>query len=156
MDLTTLTDDEARDLLGRVYAEVQRRDTLANAPAEAEALAATYAAATGRKDGDPWTQPQGTHDAFRAEAIVTHGGKTWESLIPNNVWEPGVSGWREKVANDPDTGEPGVPDFVQPTGGHDAYQIGDRVRFDGKVWESLIDANVWSPAAHAAGWKLIG
>ena len=33
MDLTTLTDDEARDLLGRVYADVQRRATLATAPA---------------------------------------------------------------------------------------------------------------------------
>ena len=26
IDLTTLTDDEARDLLARVYADVQRRD----------------------------------------------------------------------------------------------------------------------------------
>ena len=31
MDLTTLTDAEARDLLGRVYADVQRRDTIAQA-----------------------------------------------------------------------------------------------------------------------------
>ena len=36
MDLSTLTDDEARDLLAAVYAEVQRRTTLANAPAQVE------------------------------------------------------------------------------------------------------------------------
>ena len=37
--LTTLTDAEARDLLAAVYAEVQRRDAIAKAPAQAEALA---------------------------------------------------------------------------------------------------------------------
>ena len=155
-DLTALTDDEARDLLGRVYAEVQRRDAIANAPAQAEALSATYVAAIGRTDGDPWTQPVGAHDAYRTGATVTHGGKTWESLTPANVLEPGVSGWREVVAEVPDTGEPGVPDFVQPSGAHDAYQIGDRVRFDGKVYESLLGGNAWSPTAHKAGWKLVG
>lgn len=96
-DLATLTDAEARDLLACVYAEVQRRDTLASAPAQAEALAATYAAAIGRKDGDPWTQPTGAHDAYAKGITVTHGGKTWESLTPANVWPPGVSGWREKA-----------------------------------------------------------
>ena len=38
MDLSTLTDDEARDLLAAVYAEVQRRTTLANAPAQVEQI----------------------------------------------------------------------------------------------------------------------
>ena len=85
MDLTALTDDEARDLLARVYAEVQRRDTLAGAPAQAEALAATYAAAIGRKDGDPWTQPVGAHDAHRQGAIVTHGGQRYRSTRSGNV-----------------------------------------------------------------------
>lgn len=46
-----------------------------------------------------------------------------------------------------------IPDFVQPTGAHDAYKIGDQVMFEGKVWESLIDANVWSPTAYPQGWK---
>ena len=91
MDLTALTDDEARDLLDAVYADVQRRTTLANAPARAEALATAYAAAIGRKDGDPWVQPTGAHDAYAKGITVTHGGKTWESLTPANVWTPGVS-----------------------------------------------------------------
>ena len=148
MDLTALTDDEARDLLDAVYAEVQRRDTIASAPAQAEALAATYAAAIGRKDGDPWVQPTGTHDAYPLGITVTHGGKTWENLTPANVWEPGVSGWREQVAQ-------GYPAWVQPTGAHDAYAKGDRVAFDGSNYESLIDGNTWSPTAYPAGWKTI-
>ena len=148
-DLTALTDDEARDLLGRVYAEVQRRDAIANAPAQAEALSATYAAAIGRNDGDPWTQPSGAHDAYAKGITVTHGGKTWESLTPANVWIPGVSGWREK------TTAPTIADFVQPTGAHDAYAKGARVRFDGKVYESKVDGNAYSPSSYPPNWLLI-
>ena len=48
-----------------------------------------------------------------------------------------------------------IPDFVQPTGAHDAYQKGDKVKFEGKVYESLIDANTYSPSAYPAGWKEI-
>jgi hypothetical protein len=48
-----------------------------------------------------------------------------------------------------------VTDFVQPTGAQDAYKKGDRVRFNGSIYESLIDANVWSPTAYPAGWKIV-
>ena len=50
------------------------------------------------------------------------------------------------------------PVWVQPTGAHDAYNIGDRVHFpdaDSPVYESLINANVWSPTEYPAGWQLI-
>ena len=45
------------------------------------------------------------------------------------------------------------PEFVQPTGAHDAYKKGDKVTFEGKHYISLIDANVYSPAAYPAGWQ---
>ena len=45
------------------------------------------------------------------------------------------------------------PEFVQPTGAHDAYNKGDKVTFEGKHYISLIDANVYSPAAYPAGWQ---
>lgn len=38
-----------------------------------------------------------------------------------------------------------IPEWVQPTGAHDAYALGDKVKHVGKVWESLVDANVWEP-----------
>lgn len=47
------------------------------------------------------------------------------------------------------------PEFVQPTGAHDAYKKGDKVTFNGKRYISLIDANVYSPAAYPAGWQEI-
>ena len=131
------TDDDLDALRIAVLTEQERRQTLDTAASQAEQINQRY-------------------DAYRTEATVTHGGKTWESLIHANVWEPGVSGWREVVTEDPDTGDPGVPDFVQPTGYHDAYQIGDCVRFDGKVYESMEGGNTWSPSAYPAGWELIG
>jgi hypothetical protein len=33
--------------------------------------------------------------------------------------------------------------------------IGDKVSFEGKNYESLINNNVWSPAVYPAGWKEI-
>lgn len=41
------------------------------------------------------------------------------------------------------------PDSTNP------YMKGDKVRYNGKVYESLIDNNVWSPDGYPAGWKLI-
>lgn len=46
-----------------------------------------------------------------------------------------------------------VPEWVQPTGTHDAYNKGDQVLFEGKIYESLIAGNTWSPTAYPAGWK---
>lgn len=51
--------------------------------------------------------------------------------------------------------EPDIPDYVQPTGAHDAYNIGDRMRYQGKIWESTINGNVWAPDIYPAGWKEI-
>ena len=149
------TDDDLDALRIAVLTEQERRQTLDTAASQAEQINQRYVAAIGRADGDPWTQPVGAHDAYRTEATVTHGGKTWESQIPANVLEPGVSGWREVATEDPDTGDPGVPDFVQPTGAHDAYQIGDCVRFDGKVYESKVDGNAYSPSVYPLNWLLI-
>lgn len=53
--------------------------------------------------------------------------------------------------------QPGeIPVWKQPTGAQDAYQKGDKVWYPEKnttVYESLIDANVYSPEAYPAGWK---
>lgn len=48
-----------------------------------------------------------------------------------------------------------IPEWVQPTMAEDAYKIGDKVIFEGKVYESIIDSNTWSPTDYPQGWKLI-
>lgn len=45
-----------------------------------------------------WEQPDSTNPYMKGDT-VTHNGKTWESLVDNNVWEPGATGteslWKE-------------------------------------------------------------
>ena len=47
-----------------------------------------------------WSQPVGAHDAYSAGAKVSHKDKHWTSDLDGNVWEPGVFGWTEIVAED--------------------------------------------------------
>lgn len=42
------------------------------------------------------------------------------------------------------------PEWVQPTGAHDAYAAGAKVKHGGKRWVSDVEANVWEPGAY--GW----
>lgn len=51
--------------------------------------------------------------------------------------------------------EEGYPIWSQPTGAHDAYNSGDIVDYNGVLYESLIDGNVYAPDAYPAGWKEI-
>lgn len=46
-----------------------------------------------------------------------------------------------------------TPPWQQPTGGHDAYNLGDRVTHNGNTWESTVNANVWAPGVF--GWIII-
>lgn len=42
------------------------------------------------------------------------------------------------------------PEWVQPTGAHDAYHQGDKVSHNDKHWISDTDGNVWEPGVY--GW----
>ena len=57
-----------------------------------------------------------------------------------------------KVINETIDGS--IPEFEQPDSTN-PYMKGDRVIFNGKVYESLIDNNVYSPSDYPAGWKEI-
>lgn len=52
------------------------------------------------------------------------------------------------------TSEGEILDWEQPSSTN-PYMKGDKVKYNGKVYESLIDNNVWSPDGYPAGWKLI-
>ena len=43
-----------------------------------------------------------TGQSYAKNVQVTHGGKTWLSMVDNNVWEPGAAGvydsiWKELI-----------------------------------------------------------
>ena len=49
--------------------------------------------------------------------------------------------------------EEGYPIWSRPTGAHDAYNIGDIVEYEGSLYKSLINGNVYSPVEYPAGWE---
>lgn len=49
--------------------------------------------------------------------------------------------------------EAGYPIWSQPTGAHDAYNTGDIVDYNGVLYISTIDGNVYAPDAYPAGWE---
>lgn len=69
-----------------------------------------------------------------------------------DTWQPdvAVSLFAKVLIPDPDT----VPEWEQ-LGSTNPYMKGDKVLFEGTVYESLIDNNVWSPTAYPAGWKAV-
>ena len=45
------------------------------------------------------------------------------------------------------------PEWVQPTGAHDAYNTGDKVSYNGKHYVCTIDANTYAPDVY--GWEIV-
>lgn len=87
---------------------------------------------------------------------ITHNDILYKVLTEHTsqaTWTPDVSpGLFAKVLIDP-TGET-IPDWVQPDSTN-AYMIGDKVKYEGVVYVSLIDNNIWSPVAYPAGWQVV-
>jgi hypothetical protein len=96
--------------------------------------------------------------SYEMDVRVRYGDKLYKCVQAHTSqigWEPpNVPALWTEVA------KPGeIPVWKQPTGAQDAYQKGDKVWFpekDTTVYESLIDANVYSPEAYPAGWKVVG
>lgn len=125
-----------RDLLHKASASLSDEDAL-----EAAELFAVWAAGT----------------AYVVDQRLRYGGKLYRCVqghTSQEGWEPDKTPalWTEVAL----PGE--IPVWKQPTGAQDAYNKGDKVWFPAKdttVYESLIDANVYSPEAYPAGWKEI-
>lgn len=84
---------------------------------------------------------------------VRHGGILYTVLQDHTAqdsWTPDAapSLFAKVLIPDPNV----IPEWEQPDSTN-PYKKGDRVRFNGKVYESLIDNNVWSPSAYPAGWR---
>lgn len=118
-------------------------------PEETPALFSVYRANT---EGAEWV----ANEAVEKGDTRTYNGKTYQCIQPHTTqvdYTPEATLnvlWKEvPVTSD-------YPVWTQPTGAHDVYQKGDRVHFptiNDPVYESLINANVWSPTVYPSGWK---
>lgn len=66
-------------------------------------------------------------------------------------WTPGTAASLYKAIGITSAGH---PVWSQPVGASDAYAKGDIVDYNGTLYRSTIDANVWSPDAYPAGWEV--
>lgn len=48
-----------------------------------------------------------------------------------------------------------LPEFVQPTGAHDAYGVGTQVTYNGQRYRCKLANCVWSPDAYPDAWELV-
>lgn len=77
--------------------------------------------------------------------------KVVQSHTSQEDWKPDITpALYDAIGLDAD----GYPVWSQPTGAHDAYNKGDIVNYNGVLYESVIDGNVYSPEAYPAGWAV--
>lgn len=106
-----------------------------------------------------------TDTNYKAGDVVRYNFSAWEVIQDHTSqedWSPELAASlfkqvTPKKTTDPETGEDVeiIPDFVKPTGAHDVYMIGDKVQFESKTYESVIDNNTYSPLEYPQGWKEI-
>lgn len=92
---------------------------------------------------------------YTADYRVQHNDTVYKCLQEHDsqpTWTPtdAPSLWARVLVPTPEV----IPDWEQPDSTN-PYMIGDKVRFNGHVYESVMDNNVWSPEALPSGWRLI-
>ena len=104
-----------------------------------------------------------TDTAYAVNAIVVFGEnavgdpqlyRCVQAHTSQSDWTPDVA---PSLWSGIGIGGDGVPVWSQPTGAHDAYNIGDRVHFPGEsdpIYVSLINGNIYSPEVYPAGWEM--
>ena len=82
-----------------------------------------------------------------------HNGKLYKVVQPTvfqTQYEPGAEGTSSIFV---EVSLEECPEWVQPTGAHDAYAKSAKVKHKGKKWISTVDNNVWEPGVY--GWEEI-
>ena len=129
-----------RDILQKIDARYISGDLSLEDKVDLEYLARKYA----KPENDYASVEERLDEAFRRIEALENKVKTLEATETKP--SEGTNEPSEEVVEE-------YPEYVQPTGAHDSYKIGDKVTFNGKRYVSLIDGNNWSPSVYPAGWK---
>lgn len=137
---------------------------------------------TSRETARPFVAVTGAHDIYRSgEWMIWQATQVYECVSASGTaYGPDVdaASWilRETIEqpqepenpdapDQPDTpDQPETPDepddeypeFVQPTGAHDAYKADDKITYKGKRYICNMDGCVWSPEEYPAAWSEVG
>ena len=88
--------------------------------------------------------------AYTTGYKVQRGGKLWRCVQAHTSqadWTPDATPALWVVVSIDE-----YPEWVQPTGAHDAYNTGDKVSYNGKHYVCTIDGNAYAPDVY--GWEL--
>jgi hypothetical protein len=104
---------------------------------------------------EAWNDTELENDsAITAGELLLKDGIVYKAIISHRVYDVvnNLNTFYSVVSSLSELQEGAYPEWSQPAGAHDAYHTGQRVVFNGEVWESKIDNNVWSPLVYPAGW----
>lgn len=95
--------------------------------------------------------------SYRLNQKVKYEEIIYISLIDNNSHSIEDENYWIKYIEEPITEETPsdeITEWKQPSSTN-GYALGDKVSYEGLIYESLIDNNVWSPNDYPAGWQEI-
>jgi hypothetical protein len=129
----TVTPGKVRSILEAIGQSVLPEKILADelTPAQNKAVADLF---------PPWK----VGEDVLVGALREYEGELYECLQDRTTqsdWTPDTSESLWKSRSAPGT----IPAWEQPTGAHDAYNTGDQVTHNDKIWESTIDGNTTEP-----------
>ena len=93
--------------------------------------------------------------AYVVDDKVKYEGNLYKCLQAHTSqasWTPtaATSLWAKVLIPDENV----IPEWEQPESTN-AYMVGDKVMFEGHIYESVINNNIWSPSAYPGGWHLL-
>lgn len=96
--------------------------------------------------------------AYEAKQVIKYEGELYRIAQKHTAQEQHKPGAGTESLYTHIVQSGGYDVWQQPTGAHDAYSKGTRVWYptaNSTLYESLIDANTYSPEAYPAGWKKV-
>lgn len=131
-------------------------------------------------DGEvaPYVQPTGAHDAYHKGDMVTHEGKTWTCGDDVCAHAPGVAGWeevtapepeepptdepvdppKEPIEPEPETEEPPAEEEPAPWQEGQVYAVDDLATWEDATYrcrQAHTAIAGWTPSAVPALWELV-
>ena len=101
----------------------------------------------------------GIGEAYQEGQIVRYEDALYsvvQSHTSQDDWQPDTVPALYTILNKTSVGGDAViSEWVQPTGAHDAYNVGDKVTYEGKTWESTVDGNAYAPGVVDGQWVVV-
>ena len=147
-DLSERLDEQDKSIKSILKTITLAKDLSQDQKAEILARYEDYKTDKTYQEGDKFTYNSKIYEVIQAHTSQT----TW---IPSETPALYKEFLDVKIQDERGNESQVIAEFKQPTGAHDAYNKGDKVSFEGKIYESKIDSNTFSPSSFPDGWNLI-